>query len=165
MSTSNPRSAKPVAITLAPRSWPSWPILATRMRGRRPSIATSSSIWWLKMKLLKYSTRISYQVKTIYLFGNNFKCFLVSIFALIGTRYHRVMSHMTTENLQVLKKQHSRRCCNTTFFVCGQSSTHRGCNLIPFPWLGLSPQRCSGLERHPQLEPTNSLPHLQRHLL
>jgi len=25
-----------VAITLAPRSWPSWPILATSMRGRRP---------------------------------------------------------------------------------------------------------------------------------
>src|SRR5439155_761211 len=35
-STSKPRSAKAVAITLAPRSWPSWPILATSMRGRRP---------------------------------------------------------------------------------------------------------------------------------
>ena len=30
-------SAKAVAITLAPRSWPSWPILTTSMRGRRPS--------------------------------------------------------------------------------------------------------------------------------
>ena len=28
MSTSNPRSAKAVATTLAPRSWPSWPSLA-----------------------------------------------------------------------------------------------------------------------------------------
>ena len=37
MSTSKPRSANAVAITLAPRSWPSWPSLATRMRGRRPS--------------------------------------------------------------------------------------------------------------------------------
>jgi hypothetical protein len=37
MSTSKPMSAKAVAMTLAPRSWPSWPILATRMRGRRPS--------------------------------------------------------------------------------------------------------------------------------
>ena len=35
-STSKPRSANAVAITLAPRSWPSWPILATSMRGRRP---------------------------------------------------------------------------------------------------------------------------------
>ncbi len=35
-STSKPRSAKAVAITFCPRSWPSCPILATRMRGRRP---------------------------------------------------------------------------------------------------------------------------------
>ena len=35
-STSNPKSAKAVAITFAPRSWPSCPIFATRMRGRRP---------------------------------------------------------------------------------------------------------------------------------
>ena len=35
-STSKPRSANAVAITFWPRSWPSWPILATRMRGRRP---------------------------------------------------------------------------------------------------------------------------------
>jgi hypothetical protein len=33
MSTSKPRSANAVAITLAPRSWPSWPSLAIRMRG------------------------------------------------------------------------------------------------------------------------------------
>ena len=33
MSTSKPRSAKAVAMTFWPRSWPSWPILATRMRG------------------------------------------------------------------------------------------------------------------------------------
>ena len=37
MSTSKPRSANAVAITLAPRSCPSWPNFATRMRGRRPS--------------------------------------------------------------------------------------------------------------------------------
>ena len=41
-STSKPRSAKAVAITLAPRSWPSWPILATRMRGRRPSASAKA---------------------------------------------------------------------------------------------------------------------------
>jgi len=28
---------KAEAITFWPRSWPSWPTLATRMRGRRPS--------------------------------------------------------------------------------------------------------------------------------
>ena len=39
MSTSKPRSAKAEAITFWPRSWPSWPILATRMRGLRPSRA------------------------------------------------------------------------------------------------------------------------------
>ena len=33
-STSKPRSANAVEITFAPRSWPSWPIFATRMRGR-----------------------------------------------------------------------------------------------------------------------------------
>ena len=36
ISTSKPISAKAVAITLAPRSWPSWPSLATSRRGRRP---------------------------------------------------------------------------------------------------------------------------------
>ena len=35
--TSKPMSAKAQAITLAPRSCPSWPILATMMRGLRPS--------------------------------------------------------------------------------------------------------------------------------
>mmetsp|Transcript_13675 Transcript_13675/g.28188 ORF Transcript_13675/g.28188 Transcript_13675/m.28188 type:complete len:227 (-) Transcript_13675:791-1471(-) len=43
MSTSNPKSANPLAMTLAPRSWPSCPILATRIRGRRPSAASNSS--------------------------------------------------------------------------------------------------------------------------
>ena len=42
-STSKPRSAKAVAMTFWPRSWPSWPILATRMRGRRPSASSKSS--------------------------------------------------------------------------------------------------------------------------
>ena len=37
MTTSKPRSAKAEAITLAPRSWPSWPILTTSTRGLRPS--------------------------------------------------------------------------------------------------------------------------------
>ena len=36
-STSKPRSAKAVAITFMPRSWPSWPSFTTSMRGRRPS--------------------------------------------------------------------------------------------------------------------------------
>ena len=30
--------------TFWPRSWPSWPILATRMRGRRPSASSNSSV-------------------------------------------------------------------------------------------------------------------------
>ena len=42
-STSKPRSANAVAMTFWPRSWPSWPILATRMRGRRPSASSNSS--------------------------------------------------------------------------------------------------------------------------
>lgn len=33
----------PVAMTLAPRSWPSMPILATRMRGRRPAVRSKRS--------------------------------------------------------------------------------------------------------------------------
>ena len=33
----SPRSANAVAMTFCPRSWPSCPIFATRMRGRRPS--------------------------------------------------------------------------------------------------------------------------------
>ncbi len=41
MSTSKPRSANAEAITFWPRSWPSWPILATRMRGRRPSFSSN----------------------------------------------------------------------------------------------------------------------------
>ena len=32
-STSKPRSANALAMTFCPRSWPSWPILATRIRG------------------------------------------------------------------------------------------------------------------------------------
>ena len=36
MSTSKPRSAKPLAITLAPLSCPSYPILAMRILGLRP---------------------------------------------------------------------------------------------------------------------------------
>ena len=42
-STSKPISANAVAITLAPRSCPSWPIFAIRMRGRRPSSRANSS--------------------------------------------------------------------------------------------------------------------------
>lgn len=41
MSTSKPMSANPVAMTLPPRSWPSCPTFATRIRGRRPSFATN----------------------------------------------------------------------------------------------------------------------------
>mmetsp|Transcript_63206 Transcript_63206/g.131482 ORF Transcript_63206/g.131482 Transcript_63206/m.131482 type:complete len:215 (+) Transcript_63206:301-945(+) len=43
MSTSKPRSAKPLAITFCPRSCPSCPILATRIRGRRPASLANSS--------------------------------------------------------------------------------------------------------------------------
>ena len=46
ISTSKPISAKDVAITLAPRSWPSWPILAIMIRGRRPSRSSKSSAIW-----------------------------------------------------------------------------------------------------------------------
>ena len=42
-STSKPMSAKAVTTTFWPRSWPSWPILATRMRGRRPSSSSNLS--------------------------------------------------------------------------------------------------------------------------
>mmetsp|Transcript_26728 Transcript_26728/g.64474 ORF Transcript_26728/g.64474 Transcript_26728/m.64474 type:complete len:400 (+) Transcript_26728:526-1725(+) len=41
-STSKPMSAKAEAMTFAPRSWPSCPILATRMRGRRPCAASNA---------------------------------------------------------------------------------------------------------------------------
>ena len=47
--TSKPMSVKAEAITLAPRSWPSWPILATSRRGLRPSrrvTASTPSITW-----------------------------------------------------------------------------------------------------------------------
>ena len=43
-STSQPMSANPLAITLLPRSCPSCPIFATRMRGRRPAAVANSSI-------------------------------------------------------------------------------------------------------------------------
>ncbi len=53
MSTSKPRSAKAVAITLAPRSWPSWPSLTTSMRGRRPSSsAKASTSAWIAREVL-----------------------------------------------------------------------------------------------------------------
>lgn len=44
MSTSNPRSANPVAMTLAPLSWPSCPIFATSSRGFLPSCFLNSAI-------------------------------------------------------------------------------------------------------------------------
>src|SRR6185503_10470383 len=37
-------ATKAVAITLAPRSWPSWPILTTIRRGRRPSSSAKAAI-------------------------------------------------------------------------------------------------------------------------
>ena len=42
-STSKPMSANAVAMTFCPRSCPSCPILATRMRGRRPSASANFS--------------------------------------------------------------------------------------------------------------------------
>eukprot|EP00966_Prymnesium_polylepis_P089433 2070788-Prymnesium_polylepis.2 len=44
-STSKPMSANAEAMTLAPRSWPSCPILATRMRGRRPCCEEHTAAW------------------------------------------------------------------------------------------------------------------------
>jgi hypothetical protein len=38
-----PDAANAVPTTLAPRSWPSWPILAISSRGRRPSSAAKSA--------------------------------------------------------------------------------------------------------------------------
>ena len=43
MSTSKPRSANAVAITFAPRSWPSCPIFATRIRSGRPSCRANAA--------------------------------------------------------------------------------------------------------------------------
>ena len=43
ISTSKPISAKAVAMTLAPRSWPSWPSLTTSRRGRRPSSSAKAA--------------------------------------------------------------------------------------------------------------------------
>ena len=43
-STSKPMSANALTTTFWPRSWPSWPILATRMRGRRPSASSNASV-------------------------------------------------------------------------------------------------------------------------
>ncbi len=42
-STSKPRSANALAMTFWPRSWPSCPILATRIRGRRPSARSKAA--------------------------------------------------------------------------------------------------------------------------
>ena len=42
MSTSNPRSVNPVAMTLYPLSCPSSPTFATRIRGRLPSFSSKS---------------------------------------------------------------------------------------------------------------------------
>mmetsp|Transcript_11076 Transcript_11076/g.22135 ORF Transcript_11076/g.22135 Transcript_11076/m.22135 type:complete len:218 (-) Transcript_11076:1414-2067(-) len=44
MSTSNPISASPEAITLAPRSWPSRPIFPIKILGRLPCSRSKSSI-------------------------------------------------------------------------------------------------------------------------
>src|SRR5699024_12590930 len=41
--SSNPKSAKEDATTLEPRSWPSCPIFATIILGRRPSFSKNSS--------------------------------------------------------------------------------------------------------------------------
>src|SRR5699024_5640272 len=43
ISTSNPKAAKEDATTLEPRSWPSCPIFATIILGRRPSFSKNSS--------------------------------------------------------------------------------------------------------------------------
>lgn len=50
MSTSKPRSANPVAMTLAPLSWPSCPIFATSSRGFLPSWFLNSATLTLKEK-------------------------------------------------------------------------------------------------------------------
>ena len=59
MSTTNPRSAKAEAMTFWPRSWPSWPILASRMRGRRPSASSKASTLARTLSTLSFSAPIS----------------------------------------------------------------------------------------------------------
>lgn len=56
MSTSKPRSANPVAMTLAPLSWPSCPIFATSSRGFLPSWFLNSATLTLKEKKNKKKT-------------------------------------------------------------------------------------------------------------
>ena len=51
-STSKPMSANAVTMTFWPRSCPSWPILATRMRGRRPSAFSNSSVASMTLAML-----------------------------------------------------------------------------------------------------------------
>lgn len=61
MSTSNPRSANPVAMTLAPLSWPSWPIFATSRRGFLPSCLLNAAI--LHIYILKKKKRREKEVR------------------------------------------------------------------------------------------------------
>lgn len=56
MSTSNPRSAKPVAMTFAPRSWPSCPIFATSSRGFLPSCLLNSTTLRMQKRRFKASS-------------------------------------------------------------------------------------------------------------
>lgn len=51
----------------------------------------------------------SFKAKKRHLFGDNVKRFLVSIFALVGTGYHRVVSYMTTENLKGEREERERK--------------------------------------------------------
>mmetsp|Transcript_12722 Transcript_12722/g.27651 ORF Transcript_12722/g.27651 Transcript_12722/m.27651 type:complete len:280 (+) Transcript_12722:354-1193(+) len=67
MSTSNPRSLKPLAMTFAPRSCPSWPIFATKILGLRPSLCsnffTSSNTYWYSDSLPQFCDLLSAFVK------------------------------------------------------------------------------------------------------
>ena len=61
MSTSKPKSAKLVAITFAPLSWPSCPIFATNILGRRPSsVAKVSDISKANLKFSSSDTSALY---------------------------------------------------------------------------------------------------------
>ena len=70
MSTSKPRSANEVATTLAPRSWPSCPILAIIILGLLPfSLANLSDSSFANLKLLLLSISNLYIPDIIWLFA------------------------------------------------------------------------------------------------
>src|SRR5215831_13224724 len=80
ISTSKPRSANAEAITFWPRSWPSWPTLATRMRGRRPSFSRNCTV-----SLRRRSTDLEIGERG----GDNLLAAIVAILADLGDQNAR----------------------------------------------------------------------------